>query len=123
MSLLDKALQAILKMLKKKDEWVLIWQNASPTSTFAPQTINLDLSSYDEVRIVCNAGASMATRMLPSLVIPIESGGVISNQVIANSSVLRTRYFKTSATSIICDSSTVDADIVPMFIYGRKRVV
>ena len=29
-SILDKALQAILKMLQKKDERVLLWSNASP---------------------------------------------------------------------------------------------
>lgn len=46
LSLLDKALQAILKMLKKKDERVLLWENASPGSTFKGQTINVDATQY-----------------------------------------------------------------------------
>lgn len=31
----------------------LLWENASPTSAFAAQTVSLDLSSYDAVEIVC----------------------------------------------------------------------
>lgn len=41
LSMLDKILQAILKMLAKKDERVLLWKNASPTSDFNAQTITL----------------------------------------------------------------------------------
>ena len=51
LSILDKVLQAILKMLKKKDERVLVWTNASPTSTFNPQKINIDLSDADIVKV------------------------------------------------------------------------
>ncbi len=32
---------------------VLLWTNPSPTSTFAPQTIPLDLSKYSAVLIAC----------------------------------------------------------------------
>lgn len=53
LSLLDKVLQAILKMLKKKDEPVLLWKNASPTSDFNEQTITLhDLKNYTRYEIV-----------------------------------------------------------------------
>lgn len=48
-SIIDKALQAVLKMLKKKDERVLLWQNASPSSDFAAQTIKLSLKDYDAI--------------------------------------------------------------------------
>lgn len=51
LSLLDKALQAILKILKKKDERVLLWSNASPTSTYAKQKVALPLNAGDTVRI------------------------------------------------------------------------
>ena len=50
-SIIDKALQAILKMLQKKDERVLLWENASPTSTYAKQKIALSLNEGDTVRI------------------------------------------------------------------------
>lgn len=52
-SIIDKALQAILKMLQKKDERVLLWENASPNSAFAPQTLTIaNLSSYQEYAIL-----------------------------------------------------------------------
>ena len=50
-SIIDKALQAILKMLQKKDERVLVWENASPTSTYAKQKVALSLNAGDTVRI------------------------------------------------------------------------
>ena len=37
-------------------EWTLLWTNASPTSSFAAQTIQLDLSGYSCVLIVSAAG-------------------------------------------------------------------
>ena len=53
LSMLDKILQAILKMLKKKDERVLLWKNASPTSDFNAQTITLpDLKNYPMYEVV-----------------------------------------------------------------------
>ena len=51
LSMLDKVLQAILKILKKKSEWVLVWSNASSTSAFKAQNIKLSLTGYDEVQI------------------------------------------------------------------------
>ena len=32
-------------------EWVLLWENASPTSAFAAQTVSLDLSDYDAIML------------------------------------------------------------------------
>lgn len=52
-SIIDKALQATLKMLQKKDEHVLLWENASPNSAFAPQTLAIaNLSSYQRYTIL-----------------------------------------------------------------------
>ena len=33
-------------------DWTLMWQNASPTSAFAAQTVSISLSDYDDVLIV-----------------------------------------------------------------------
>ena len=51
MSLLDKICQALLKILKKKDERVLLWENASPTSAYVKQKVALSLNAGDTVRI------------------------------------------------------------------------
>ena len=43
MSMLDKALQTLLGMAHKE----ILWKNASPSSNFSKQKINLNLSGYD----------------------------------------------------------------------------
>lgn len=50
-SIIDKALQAILKMLKKKDERVLLWENASPEVAMVAQTISLSKEDYPYIMI------------------------------------------------------------------------
>ena len=47
MSVLDNALQALFSMAHKE----VLWENASPTSSFAAQTIDLNLSEYDAIEI------------------------------------------------------------------------
>ena len=47
MSTLDNALQALFSMAHKE----ILWENASPTSSFAAQTIDLNLSEYDAIEI------------------------------------------------------------------------
>lgn len=47
MSVLDNALQALFSMAHKE----ILWENASPTSSFAAQTIDLNLSEYDAIEI------------------------------------------------------------------------
>ena len=36
----------------------LLWTNSSPTSTFAAQTISLDLTNYDAILVKCRATTS-----------------------------------------------------------------
>ena len=36
---------------KKKIEKKLLWQNASPTSAFPAQTLNIDITGYDELEV------------------------------------------------------------------------
>ena len=47
MSVLDNALQALFSMAHKE----ILWENASPTSSFAAQTTDLNLSEYDAIEI------------------------------------------------------------------------
>ena len=47
MSVIDNALQALFSMAHKE----ILWENASPTSSFAAQTIDLNLSEYDAIEI------------------------------------------------------------------------
>ena len=44
MSLLDKICQALIKMIRRREKRVLVWENASPTSNFAGQLLTIDLT-------------------------------------------------------------------------------
>lgn len=48
MSLIDNALQALLKASTRK----LVWQNASPESNFPGQKINVDLAGVNRITVV-----------------------------------------------------------------------
>ena len=37
-------------------KWVLLWTNASPSSSFAAQTISIDLSGYDFIAVLFERG-------------------------------------------------------------------
>ena len=39
-------------------EWDLLWENASPDSSFAAQTVSVDLSGYDAVMVIFNCDTS-----------------------------------------------------------------
>lgn len=42
-------------------KWTLLWTNASPTSSFAAQTVSLDLSGYDAVLIIYKMDTATGT--------------------------------------------------------------
>ena len=44
MSLLDKICQAFINMIRRREKRVLVWENASPTSSFTKQSLNIDFS-------------------------------------------------------------------------------
>lgn len=53
MSVVSNALMSVKSVLNKvlRQQHVLLWTNASPTTAFAPQTVPLNLSDYDAVEI------------------------------------------------------------------------
>ena len=48
---LKETLSNILSYLLKVERRTLLWTNANPTATFAPQQVSVDLSDYDEVEV------------------------------------------------------------------------
>ena len=105
-----------------------LWENASPTSSFGAQTINLDLSEYDEIEVLAKWGKASAKA---SIVDKAIRGGFGVLFRIENTSVYREFEFndtgvifnagnyKSSATN----SSVVNNDyVIPVVIYGIKGV-
>lgn len=126
-SIIDKALQAILKMLQKKDERVLLWENASPNSAFAPQTLNVtNLSSYQNYMILYRFHTTLDMNLTESAEV---GAGTIMNMCDAGSIYRRNVTYQANGLTISGISGTRvsgAADItdnkylIPAKIYGIK---
>lgn len=126
-SIIDKALQAILKMLQKKDERVLLWENASPNSAFAPQTLTItNLSSYQSYMILYRFHTTLDMNLTESAEV---GAGTIMNMCDAGSIYRRNVTYQANGLTISDVSGTKvsgAADIadnkylVPAKIYGIK---
>lgn len=94
---------------------VKLWENASPTSAFANQTLTLDFSSYDLMVILFNLDSN--NRSVSPAIIPIGHPGasVFQNNV---------RTFLSYTDSVKFDTvSPSSAVMIPYVIYGVKGVI
>ena len=85
MSLLDKICQSLIGMIRKKPEYVKVWSNASPTSTFNQQILSLEglaATGVDGVRILTKRNSSDTDTMLYATDIPLNefSGSEVSGE-------------------------------------------
>ena len=132
-SIIDKALQAILKMLGKKDERVLLWENASPTSSFSAQSIDIDGTGYDSYRVTAyNRGDTI------EIDIPVGGAGAFRDFTHDTGTqtegvYLWTRHITTTASKVtfekawlrLTNSATYSTDssqdmLIPQKVYGIK---
>lgn len=98
---------------------VLLWTNSSPSSSFAAQTISLDLSSYKYVIVVTNDSTSNQTQHSYGIV-PI---GLDYNVGMARNCGSTVRTFRATSSSVIIQNamyatSTFNGECVPYKIYG-----
>lgn len=98
----------------------LLWTNPSPTSSFAAQTISLDLSDYDEVEIYYRRSTANAATFSERYKIgELGLGYYISGTAVGD----RTSTISTSGIDVgtAWSSNTAHNDfIIPLFIYGIK---
>ena len=116
-------------------EWELVWENTSPSSNFAAQTITLDLSQYDAVEIVCNAANDLAVYALFShfclvgyktILFRIETTTGNNRMYTAaryatveTSGISFTDATQSTATTNV---STLNQTNIPMWIFGIKGI-
>lgn len=91
-----------------------LWTNASPTSSFANQTINLDMTGYDLIKIQFNLDTNK--RALPSFDSP--TGGACFYE-----SSGYTRHFTIDTNKITFTDASNAGAIIPNIIYGIKGVL
>ncbi len=126
----DTNVEDALDDLYDKSAVDLIWTNSSPTSSFAAQTININLSNYNYIVIVLvtSDGSSIydwtphSTILLPVL----SSWDGYSAKASATGTSL-TRGLKVETGKIIftdakyTDGETNNAGVIPYKIYGIKQ--
>lgn len=116
--------------------WELLWTNASPTSAFAAQTVSLDLSGYDAVRIVFklvqSGTAGTKLNSMISQFVNVGDGGL--NLYItqaggdwAGTAYLNERSFEVNTTGVYFYDNrernrNVNTNNIPIYIYGIKGV-
>lgn len=104
-------------------EMVKLWENASPTSEFAAQTVSIDLSAYQLVEVHFKYAAAANGRAISSC--PV---GTRLNVVMGGSNnALAMRYANVSETGLSFESGYLNGtanttSAIPVEIYGIKGV-
>lgn len=109
-----------------------LWQNASPTSEFPAQTIDLDLSGYGYVEILFQFSTAFAANgILPSVKAPVGirmySNGLLAGKLTRRKVQVNTDgitfedagYINSYGASTVTDHNTV---LIPYQIFGIKGV-
>lgn len=107
-------------------QWDLLWTNASPDSSFAAQTVSLDLSEYDVIMIALAQSTSPSGEYIYTEIAFID--GKI-HMLMGNFSGTTTRRMATiSSTGIIFNVGEIPAGatyndrMIPLQIWGIKGV-
>ena len=117
-------------------ETELLWENPSPTSSFAAQTVSLDLSEYSKIIIEFNSDTPSGVRDIQTIINPVVVGkggvairfGGVQDKYLGN---IHFRYYQTTNSSITFDNSyyqgwtgtttTLNNNfVIPYRIYGIK---
>lgn len=69
--------ELIAKVTGQTEFKTLLWTNPSPTSSFAPQTLNMDLTDYDEVE-VSFLNTTSYRYLVPSVKCPIGEKAMVN---------------------------------------------
>ena len=107
---------AIDTALQKKVEIKLLWENASPSSSFENQTISLDLSNYNAVIVNLNHSNSIPA-VQSSIFVPIGEQGCMWDSYSESQSY---RIFAVAWTGVIFSQSTGSGYGIPKQIFRVK---
>lgn len=109
-----------------------VWENASPTSSFEAQTLNLDISAYEMVLIIFSAINVSTTSHTVTVAIPrahdgianhitqarYDSGSYICGRTVTVNFTDGTLVFQAGSQN----GTTMNARMIPRYIYGIKGV-
>ena len=111
-------------------EMELLWENASPASSFAAQTVQVSLSGYDFAFVyVADAGKVDNANGLVGFIIPVGKSGTVTaiNYQINYRKVTVSTNGVTFSDSLQIsqlnwDGEAVNDRCIPQYIYGIKEI-
>lgn len=117
-------------------EWGLLWENASPDSSFAAQTVSVDLSGYDAVMVIFNCDTSSGSviyQAYMSNITPVGKRGVSLHIITIvgggwpGGAYDSYRTYDVTASGIAFDDcyergGKHNGTQIPVYIYGIKGV-
>lgn len=110
---------------KRAATYYLLWENSSPGSSFAAQTIPLDLSAFDSVMI--DSWFSTATqRVIPATFFKVGEDFALCSGY-GGGNRIGSRYGGSSTTGITFEAgyyngAQADTSLIPLRIYGVKGI-
>lgn len=97
-----------------------LWTNASPSSSFAAQSISLDISKFDYIMMICNYAKNYSKRMMPPGLCLATAG---FQATCTNLDTLRTVEIVSNSSVKVGNPGNGNADeLVPCYIFGIKGV-
>ena len=112
--------------------WDLLWENASPSSSFAAQTVSLDLSNYTFV-IIGFRWSDSANQISWHVCIVGETNKITRADLGATKVWVARRAVQVSATGVTfadadqgsstSDPYTTNAELIPVLIYGIRGII
>lgn len=99
---------------------VKLWQNASPTSTFTQQNLDVDISDYDYIMMICNYSNNYSKRLMPPALCPVIVGYQGACVTLDNQRTIE--IISTSSINISGTGSGSQSDLVPCYIFGIRGV-
>lgn len=100
-----------------------LWQNSSPTSAFAAQTVQVDLSKYDGILLFFLATTTDTNRM--SSMICLKGYKSVFSDVVVGATAIRSRTATVSNTGVefstgYNNTSSNTSSAIPYKFYGIK---
>lgn len=130
MSVLDNAIQALYKMA----HMYLLWENASPESSFGAQSIAINLSEYSKIQVIFNYAYNSAEQYTAVADIGTSGAGNFLYYIAGNGYPgFRQRGFYPESNGVKFDTAyskranqtdTTESPnyVIPCKIYGIKRL-
>lgn len=102
----------------------LLWTNPSPTSSFSPQTVGLDLSNYDMLCVVLKHYTDSNTRIVQFVPI-FDDKAIMSYNDTSGTRIVRQAKANSSGVTFengISNGSSNNSVAIPYQIYGIKGI-